>query len=136
MGGIAISSGVLGKWLATQSLLVSSVVLLKGEMGECMWVKVSELFPSEASSRALPPVMMGMLRDSFRRRLGDDGLMAKGGGEYLRQVLGDLGASPYRNLALWLLENKSSSDLWRGEEEGEKAVSVDLPTWLTVADSG
>lgn len=81
--------------------------------------------------------MMGMLRDSFRRRLGDDVPMAKGGGEEnLRLARGDLGASPYRSLALWLLENKSSSDLWGGEKEGEKVVSIALPTWLTVADSG
>lgn len=83
--------------------------------------------------------MMGMLRDSFRRRLGDDGLMAIGGGENLRQVLGDLGASPCRYLALWLLENKSSSDLWRGEEEGEKVVGVDLPPgsqWLIFEGQG
>ena len=62
--------------------------------------------------------MMGMFRDSFRRRLGDDVLvMDRGGGEEnLRVARGDLGGSPYRSLLFWPLANRSSSDLrgWGG----------------------
>jgi len=44
--------------------------------------------------------MMGMLRESFRRRLGDEFLaMARGGGEEnFLLALGELGGSPYRSL--------------------------------------
>jgi hypothetical protein len=39
--------------------------------------------------------MMGIFRESFRRRLGDDVLMDRGGGEEnLRVARGDLGGSP------------------------------------------
>lgn len=120
---VSVSSGVLlVKVLVTQSLLVSSVALLKGDMGECTLVKPLELQLSAARSRALPPVMMGILRDSFRRRLGDDVLMDKGGGEEnLRVARGDLGGSPYRSLLFWPLANRSSSDLWGGEGSGRKS---------------
>lgn len=69
--------------------------------------------PSEASSRAFPPVMMGMLRDSLRRRLGEDVLVSDNGGgeENLRVARGDLGGSPYSSLLFWPLANRSSSDL-------------------------
>lgn len=72
-----------------------------------------ELQPRAARSRALPPVMMGILRDSFRRRLGDEVLVMDSGGgeENLRVARGDLGGSPYRSLLFWPLANSSSSDL-------------------------
>lgn len=85
--------------------------------------------------------MMGMLRDSFRRRLGDDVLMDKGGGEEnLRVARGDLGGSPYRSLLFWPLANRSSSDLWGGEGRGRKPLvytcpSGRLPIGLRVAGS-
>lgn len=44
--------------------------------------------------------MMGMLRESLRRRFGDEFLaMARGGGdENFLLALGDVGGSPYRSL--------------------------------------
>lgn len=69
--------------------------------------------------------MMGMLRDSLRRRLGEAVLVSDSGGgeENLRVARGDLGGSPYSSLLFWPLANRSSSDLQgvrgsRGEEEG------------------
>jgi len=71
-------------------------------------------------------VMMGMLRDSLRRRLGDDDeflAMASGGGEEnLRLALGDLGGSPYRILLFWLLAKNNSRDL---REKKKKKTNSD-----------
>lgn len=57
--------------------------------------------------------MMGMLRESFRRRPGDAVLVMDSGGgeENLRVARGDFGGSPYRSLLFWPLANRSSSDL-------------------------
>lgn len=86
-----------------------------------------ELQPSAARSRALPPVMMGMFRDSLRRRLGEDVLVRDSGGgeENLRVARGDLGGSPYRSLLFWPLAKRSSRDLQGGrgvERKGQRGL--------------
>lgn len=69
--------------------------------------------------------MMGMLRDSFLRRLGDEDLLMESGGgeENLRLARGDLGGSPYSSLLFWLFANKSSRDL--GGEMGKGQAHTD-----------
>lgn len=66
--------------------------------------------------------MMGMLRDSLRRRLGEEEAVlvsdSGGGEENLRVARGDLGGSPYSSLLFWPLANRSSSDLWGGGQHG------------------
>lgn len=59
--------------------------------------------------------MMGMLRESLRRRFGEEFLaMARGGGdENFLLALGDVGGSPNRSLLFWLLAKNNSRDLRR-----------------------
>lgn len=66
-----------------------------------------------ARSRAFPPVIMGIFRESFLLRIGDDVLeIERGGGEEnFRLARGDFGGSLYISLLFWLLARKSSSDL-------------------------
>lgn len=80
--------------------------------------------------------MMGMLRESFLRRLGDEDLvMERGGGEEnLRLALGDLGGSPYSSLLFWLFANRSSRDLGGQTGKGRTHTSsarevVEIPHW-------
>lgn len=80
--------------------------------------------------------MMGMLRESFLRRLGDEDLvMERGGGEEnLRLALGDLGGSPYSSLLFWLFANRSSRDLGGETGKGQTHTSsarevMEIPHW-------
>lgn len=79
---------------------MSKVVLLYGGgAGQALEYPFGE-HPRGARSSAFPPVIMGILSESLRLRLGDEDLvMDRGGGEEnLRVALGDLGGSPYRSL--------------------------------------
>lgn len=75
------------------------VLLYGGGAWQALGCPFGEL-PRAARSSAFPPVMMGILRESFLLRLGDEDLVIDrgGGDENLRVALGDLGGSPYKSL--------------------------------------